>query len=80
MIHEFTFVLARKPGEAAVDRLYGVCNDCPVAVHVGIPRVHFHRVANSLADALRSALAEVRAARLSVKHVEIAPDAFAVSH
>ncbi len=73
--HEFTFVLAGKLSEAKADRLYGICNDGTLVVSCGVTQVHFHRTARSLEEALRSALADVRAAKLKVQRVEMQPKA-----
>ncbi len=73
--HEFTLILTGTPTEAKAERLYGICNDGTLAISVGVARVHFHREADSLEEALRSALADVQAAKLTVARVEIDPDA-----
>jgi hypothetical protein len=74
-IHEFTLILKSRPSEAKTERLYGICQDATLAVHAGTGQVHFHRAAKSLENALRSALADVREAGLTVQRVEMAPDA-----
>jgi hypothetical protein len=73
--HEFTLVLSGKPTEAKADRFYGICNDGTLGVIAGVAHVHFHRRSGSLEEALRSALADVRAAKLKVERVEMQPGA-----
>ena len=73
--HEFTLILAGTPSEAKADRLYGICNDGTLAISAGVAQVHFHRAADSLEEALRSALADARAAKLTVERVEMEPGA-----
>lgn len=73
--HEFTLILAGKLSEAKADRFYGLCNDGTLAVMAGVAQVHFHRVAESLEEAVRSALVDVRAAKLKAQRVEMEPRA-----
>ena len=61
--HEFTMILTGTPSESKVDRFYGICNDGTLAISAGVAQVHFHRAANSLEEALRSALADAHAAK-----------------
>ena len=72
---EFTLILTRDPSDAKADKLYGLCNDCTLSTIAGVAQIDFHRDAESLEEALRSALADVRAAGLSVERVEMAPNA-----
>jgi hypothetical protein len=69
--HEFTVILRRKPAAARAERLYGICQDGTLAVSAGVGQVHFHRAAKSLEDALRSALADLDAAGLAAKRIEM---------
>ena len=73
--HEFTLILTRKPTEAKADKLYGICQDGTLAAQGKTGHIHFHRTADSLEAALSSALADVRAAGMSVERVEMAPEA-----
>jgi len=73
--HEFTLILAANPTEAKADKFYGICTDATLAVRAGVGHVRFHRDAESLEEALRSALSDVRAAGLTVERVEMEPDA-----
>ena len=78
MRHEnprFRLVLKTKPTEAKADKFYGICTDGTLAISAGVGHVRFHRAADSLEEALRSALADVHAAGLTVKRVEMEPDA-----
>jgi hypothetical protein len=78
-IHEVTLIFMRAPTEAKVDKFYGLCNDGTLAIIAGIGQIHFHREADSLENALRSALKDARAAGFTVKRVEMAPDAVLLS-
>jgi hypothetical protein len=73
--HEFTLILTTNPTEAKADKFYGICNDGTLAVRAGVAHIHFHREAGSLEAALRSAVADVRAAGFTVERVEMEPDA-----
>jgi len=72
--HEFTLVLTADPSEEEADRLYAILDDGTLATVVGVPQICFHRQAESLEDALRSAIADIRSAGLDVSHVEMTPD------
>ena len=65
-LHEFTLILTTAPTEAKADKFYGICDDGTLTVRSGVGHVRFHRDAVSLEEALRSALADVRAAGLAV--------------
>lgn len=41
----------------------------------GVPQIHFHRRATSLAEAIRSAIGDVRTARFDTVRVEMEPSA-----
>ena len=73
--HEFTLILAGKPTAAKADRFYGLCQDGNLAISAGVAQVRFHRAADSLEEALRSALADLRTAKLPVERVEMEPSA-----
>jgi hypothetical protein len=73
--HEFTLVLTESPSEANAESLYGICQDGTLAARGKAGHIHFHRVADSLEGALSSALADTRAAGMSVARVEMAPEA-----
>ncbi len=76
--HEFTLILTAIPTEAKAEKLYGICNDGTLAIRSGVGRISFHRDADSLEQALGSALTDVRAAGLTVERVEMEPDAVLV--
>ncbi len=76
--HEFTLVLKVNPSDAKAEKFYGICQDGTLSVRCGVGHVLFHRPAKSLETALLSALADVRAAGLSVARVEMAPEAVLV--
>ena len=73
--HQFTLILTADPNEEEADRLYGTFNDGTISTIAGVPQVHFHREANSLEEAIRSALGDVSSAGFAVQRVEIEPSA-----
>ncbi len=73
--HEFTLVLTTDPSEDESEKLYAAFNDGTIATIAGTPQIHFHREANSLEDAIRSAIGDVRAAGFDVAWVEMEPGA-----
>ena len=73
--HQFTLVLTADPDEQEADRLYGTFNDGTISTIAGVPQVHFHREADSLEQAIRSAIGDVRSAGFDVERVETQPDA-----
>lgn len=75
--HEFTLILTSEPDEEQADRLYGRFNDGTIATSVGVPHVDFHRIAPSLEDAIRTAIADIRSEGFEVIRVEIEPETVA---
>jgi len=73
--HEFKLILTANPTEAKADKFYGICNDGTLAISAGVGHIRFHRDADSLEEALRSALTDARAAGFTVQRVEMEPDA-----
>ena len=71
--HEFILILSASPTEAKVDKFYGICNDGTLAIRAGVAHIRFHRDADSLEEAQRSALTDVRATGFKVKRVEMEP-------
>lgn len=76
-VHEFTLILDSEPDEEEADRLYGRFDDGTIATSVGVPHVDFYRTAPSLEDALRTAIADIRAEGFDVVRVEIEPETVA---
>jgi hypothetical protein len=76
-VHEFTLVLTADPDEDEADRMYGTFNDGTIVTIAGVPRIHFHREAPSLEEAIRSAIGDVRSAGFDVATVEMEPGAVA---
>ena len=74
-LHEFTLVLKSEPGEAGADRLYESFNDGTISTIAGVSQIDFHREAESLEKAIRSAISEIEAAGLDVARLEMLPDA-----
>ena len=75
--HEFTLVLSADPDDEQADRMYGTFDDGTIATIAGVPQVHFHRDAESLEDAIRSAIGDVRSVGFDVARVEMEPNAVA---
>ncbi|HUG92120.1 MAG TPA: hypothetical protein VML55_14870 [Planctomycetaceae bacterium] len=73
--HEFTLILTADPTDEEADRLYGTFQDGTLSTVAGVPQIHFHREAASLEDAMRSAVADLRAAGFDVGRVELLPEA-----
>jgi hypothetical protein len=74
-LHEFTLVLTSEPGEADADRLYESFDDGTISTIAGVSQIDFHREAESLEEAIRSAISEIEAAGLDVARLEMLPDA-----
>jgi hypothetical protein len=72
--HEFTLILTAEPTEEQADNLYGVFNDGTIATVAGVAQIHFHREAQSLEDAIRSAVNDTRSAGFDVERIEMQPD------
>ena len=72
--HEFTLVLTADPNEDEADRMYGTLNDGTISTIGGVPQVRFHRKAQSLEEAIWSAIRDVRSTGLDVERVELEPD------
>lgn len=77
--HEFTLVLTADPSEDDADMMYGTFNDGTISTIAGVAQIHFHRVAASLEDAIRSAIGDVRSIGFDVQRVEMEPGAWQAS-
>lgn len=75
--HEFTLVLTADPDDEQADRMYGTFDDGTIATVAGVPQIHFHRDAESLEEAIRSAIGDVRSVGFDVARVEMEPNAVA---
>jgi hypothetical protein len=73
--HEFTLILTTDPDDDESERIYGAFNDGTLSTIAGVPKIHFHREAISLEDAIRSALRDVHGTGFTVARVEIEPEA-----
>jgi hypothetical protein len=73
MTYSFTLILSgiEEATEEAAEAIYGVCDDCLFGSSGGVVYVDFDREADSLLDALKSAIRDVRKAGLKVDHVKI---------
>lgn len=76
--HEFTLILTADPNEEEADNLSGVINDGTISTVSGQPQIHFHRQADTLVDAIRSAISVVRSAGFEVERVQMQPEAVAI--
>ncbi|TVS17107.1 MAG: hypothetical protein EA424_13335 [Planctomycetaceae bacterium] len=75
--HEFTLVLTDDPDDEQADRMYGTFDDGTIATIAGVPQIQFHRDAESLEEAIRSAIGDVRSVGFDVARVEMEPSAVA---
>ena len=73
--HHFTLILTTNPDEKEADMLYGILDDGTLSTIVGVPQISFHREAQSLEQAIRSALDDVRVAGLEIERVDMEPEA-----
>jgi hypothetical protein len=71
--HEFTLILTRpEESESDADRLFGAgCDDGSISTSEGVTRIDFHREAESLETAIRSAVGDVNKAGFQVARIEI---------
>ena len=72
--HEFTLVLTADPNEEEADKMYGAFDDGTISTSAGVPQVRFHRAAESLEEAIRSAIGDVRSVGFDVARVEMEPN------
>ncbi len=72
--HEFTLILTADPNEEDVDRLYKAFNDGTLSTIAGSSKIQFHRQADSLEQAIRSAIGDVRSVGIDIARVELEPD------
>lgn len=74
--HEFTVLLATpEESESDCDRLYEAgCDDGSISTSGGVTRIDFHRRANTLEEAIRSAIGDVQQAGVQVAQVLIQPE------
>lgn len=73
--HAFTLVLTSDPDDDQSDKMYGIFDDGTISTVAGLAQIHFHREADSLEQAIRSAIGDVRAGGLEVERVEMEPNA-----
>lgn len=74
-MHQFTLVLDHDPDDDQADALYAAFQDGTISTISGEPRIHFHREASSLIEAVRSAIQDVRRAGFEAVRVEMQPQA-----
>ena len=73
--HEFTLVLTADPNEDEAYKMYGTFDDGTISTIAGVPQIHFHRESESLEEAIRSAIGDVRSVGFDVARVEMEPSA-----
>lgn len=73
--HVFTLVLKTDPSEDVADALYALFSDGTITTIAGVPQIHLHREANSLQEAIRSAIRDVRSVNIEFQRVEFQPEA-----
>ncbi|HET6880667.1 MAG TPA: hypothetical protein VFI31_10960 [Pirellulales bacterium] len=71
----FTLILDIDPDDDQADALYGKFQDGTIATVACVARIDFHREADSLAEAIQSAIFDVRSQGIEVKKIEIEPAA-----
>jgi hypothetical protein len=72
--YEFMVILSADPTDDQADRLYSIFADGTIVTVAGTPQIHFHREADSLESAIRSAIGDVRAVGFDVIRVEMQPE------
>jgi len=72
--HEFTLILIADPNEEDAGRLYRAFNDGTLSTIAGSSKIQFHRHADSLEQAIRSAIGDVRSVGIDIARVELEPD------
>ncbi len=72
--HEFMIVLSVERDDEQADKLYGIFSDGTIATVAGVSQIHFHREADSLEIAIRTAVNDVRSAGFDVVRVEMQPE------
>lgn len=77
--HEFTVILATpEQSEEDANALYEAgCSDGSISTSEGVTRIDFHREADSLEQAIRSAIADVQKAGFQAARVELEPQSLA---
>jgi hypothetical protein len=60
--------------ETVMGRVYARCDDCSLLVEGAVTLLMFHRAAESLQAAIRSAISDVNELGYHVSHVEMVPD------
>jgi hypothetical protein len=74
-MYDFNLVLDQvEIDETAADTLYGHCKDGTLITAAGVTYMDFDRQANSLDEAVHSAIADINAAGFRVARVEIEAD------
>jgi hypothetical protein len=83
MLYDFTVVLCRgtELTEELADALFAAgCDDGSPGSREGVVSVDFHREADSLEAAIRSAITDVQKAGCTVARLEMEPEALAALH
>ncbi len=77
-IHRFTAILDRSPDFDQTDALYGKIDDATIACCDGVGEMLFHREAETLEQAMQTAVVQIQAAGFGVDHLEVETDAVCV--
>ena len=73
-LYEFTFTIDQFVEDLdVIDGFYGKTGDASIAGEAGKTMIHFDRTAQSLDDALRSAVADVRSEGWQVLEISVEP-------
>lgn len=74
-IFDFTIAIDRFVEDLdEVDAFYARVNDVSMFNSDGVTRISFHREAGTLEEAIRSAVADLRASGYGVKRIEVEPE------
>lgn len=77
--HEFVLILKAEPDEDQADQLYARFQDGTISTTAGIPRIEFHREAETLVEAIRSAIQDAGSVGFEVARIEMEPAAVAAA-
>jgi hypothetical protein len=76
-MHEFSLILRAEPDEEQAEQLYASFQDGTISTTAGIARIDFHREADTLMGAIRSAIQDVGSLGIEVARIELEPAAVA---
>jgi hypothetical protein len=79
LTQEFALILKTEPDEEQADQLYERFQDGTISTTAGVTRIDFHREAESLVEAIRSAIRDADSVGFEVARIEIEPAAVAIA-